>query len=1241
MKILAIRGVNIASLAGSFEIDFTKEPLLSTGIFAITGPTGSGKSTILDVLSLALYENTPRLTKAGDTRIVDIKTESLTVNNPANLMRRGASEATAEVDFIGIDGKRYRATWYAYRGRKNINNKIQPTSVELTMLDTNQKYPGKKKETLNEISRLVGLTFHQFTRTVVLAQGEFAQFLKANDTERASLLEKLTGTEIYSEISKRIYQHTEAIKTEFKDLELRMGEHRLLSPDELISYQEESESLKKQIKETEIQILRLNKLLDWFKNEAELLNSIQTNQHDMDLLVSEQQSQEADNKTLEEYNTLTPAFQLLKNKIDLETKKDNISNIVKQLEDEINIRNIEKQAQERKLDDIKKAEEDFLKLEPEYDELIENVQKYTNAINTANQILEAENNKYIKAIEAFDNCQGRIARLNADLIAAENAKVSAENWLAANISRKDVVTNSSLIHHRLNEAGDSYQLITSLNKKEADEDIQYQECLATIIDLNKKCREEESAIAELSRQLILQQKEMADINIESIKKQLKEDNEKHEQLLLLSRIQENVILLLKEKSDNIVELQKAAVALKTLDVETKNLGDKLSEWKGKYEQQSSILGQLQQMASENIANLRTTLQPETPCPVCGSCDHPYAHQVNTYFEELYAGAVKSMDSLTQEGQELNQNAENLRLQKRLLEEKKSGFTLNSDKIDVKISDLRREWDNSLYATHFSFDNSDGNKPELLKAIDELSVRIHQSSSKILYYDEVDKLMRSNDMLLNQKKQLFSELKHKKETAEMRKGILEESKKDIRAQISNLTQKVDADLSSIDDYFNSKEWRNNWRKDVSAFKNSIDSFVNRWNDTAKLVETNQSLVLQFKSNIEIENRNRIDFEKEKNLLTDKIKDLNTDLNNYKKLLSDLTNDRTLEEIQKEHRGKKEKLTNDRKENQEKLNMLTETFATLSGQKTTLLQQQSNYNDQLKGAVDELNNWLSKLNSHRERAIQETTLQYYMSIPKESIDQIETNKKRIEEKIVVVKTQLKLNTDNLHKHRMEKSEDISYEETISKLTETEDVKNQLLRHQQEVEGKLLQHKTSCESLAGLQMLIEEKKKEVTNWMILNKEIGSAEGTSFKRIAQSYTLDLLLLTANAQIQLIAPRYQLQRIPDSLSLQVIDRDMCDQVRSVHSLSGGETFLLSLALALGLSSLSSSQMNIESLFIDEGFGSLDEESLMMAMDALESLRLQGRKVGVITHVKEMTERISTRIKVSKMHNGASEICIE
>jgi exonuclease SbcC len=178
------------------------------------------------------------------------------------------------------------------------------------------------------------------------------------------------------------------------------------------------------------------------------------------------------------------------------------------------------------------------------------------------------------------------------------------------------------------------------------------------------------------------------------------------------------------------------------------------------------------------------------------------------------------------------------------------------------------------------------------------------------------------------------------------------------------------------------------------------------------------------------------------------------------------------------------------------------------------------------------------------------------------------------------------------------------------------------------------------AALRVQIAQQSAAARVWSQLGELIGSADGKKFRNFAQQLTLDVLLGYGNRHLQSLSSRYLIRRIKDSLGLLVVDQDMGDEVRSVHSLSGGESFLVSLAMALGLASLSSHRVRVESLFIDEGFGSLDADSLRVAMDALDRLQSLGRKVGVISHVQEMTERIGTRIQVQRQAGGLSRIVV-
>ncbi|MDB5839038.1 MAG: recF/RecN/SMC terminal domain protein, partial [Herminiimonas sp.] len=233
MKILRISGKNLASLAGEFEVDFRREPLLSCGLFAISGPTGAGKSTLLDALCVALYDATPRLTRAGGKGVAlpDVRDETVTPHDTRTLLRRGAGDGYAEVDFIGNDGMTYRARWSIRRARGKSDGGLQKTGMSLCRLPSLQGIGGTNSEVKSEIQQRIGLSFDQFTRAVLLAQNEFSAFLKADENERGELLETLTGSILYSEISKRAYQRAREEQLDLQQLNLRLADQKPLDQD--------------------------------------------------------------------------------------------------------------------------------------------------------------------------------------------------------------------------------------------------------------------------------------------------------------------------------------------------------------------------------------------------------------------------------------------------------------------------------------------------------------------------------------------------------------------------------------------------------------------------------------------------------------------------------------------------------------------------------------------------------------------------------------------------------------------------------------------------------------------------------------------------------------------------------------------------------------------------------------------------------------------------------------------------
>ena len=177
------------------------------------------------------------------------------------------------------------------------------------------------------------------------------------------------------------------------------------------------------------------------------------------------------------------------------------------------------------------------------------------------------------------------------------------------------------------------------------------------------------------------------------------------------------------------------------------------------------------------------------------------------------------------------------------------------------------------------------------------------------------------------------------------------------------------------------------------------------------------------------------------------------------------------------------------------------------------------------------------------------------------------------------------------------------------------------------------------ADIALQIEERSRDLAVWRDVDAAIGQQTGDRFRRFAQGLTLAHLVRLANERLAVLGPRYALRRSPLSdLGIDVVDRDMGDEARAPRSLSGGERFLVSLALALALSGLEGRQTFVDTLFIDEGFGSLDRDTLEVAITALETLVGQGRKVGVVTHVAAMIERIPVQVRVTRRAAGRSTV---
>ena len=953
MKILAIRLKNLTSIEGMVEVDFTAEPLHSAGIFAISGPTGAGKSTLLDALCLALYDKAPRFaTSVESVNLADVGDNQINQSDVRNLLRRGTSDGYAEVDFLGIDGRRYRSRWSVRRTRNKISGSLQPQTLEVKELDTEKEFQGTKKELLIQLVELVGLTYEQFTRTVLLAQNDFATFLKSKGAAKAELLEKLTGTGVYSRISQEVYARNKAAQEEVTLIQNRMNVIELMPEEELLALQKEKElSAEKRV--TGIKLLA---------EQNEQLNVVRSLKMQEDLWKKKQQEEQEEQARLK---MLQGA---------LASQEEGLVHFKAQWE--------------AIQPDLKKARQLDVQIQSQQDSYTQSKQM----LQSANKQVSEQEQKMRMATEQLQVSYSSLNRL-LNHVGIEKAlqleQVEEILRQEADKLTAEINTNEERLL-RLNSFG--YPLLTEEQMK-------------------------------LQKELTRQQ------NI----RQLTETQ---------TKTKAEIERLEKETTDCLKQLTEQETALKV----TQRL----------YENVRMAVG-------KDVKALRQQLQEGEACPVCGSTAHPY-HQEQEVVDTLF----------------------------RSIEQEYNAAVANCQQINNRSIVLQRDW------THQKM--VDGQIGEQLAALykagidagneEQIQHRLTELAERILEY-----------------RNLYAEWQRS-----------DEEIKKMRAHCEALRENVSLCRLAMQKVSSAKEQLLLLQNTASAEQKRFEVIEKALN----VLRQERSQLLKGKSADEAEA-----------VVAKREKELNL----------------ALEKARKE--------------------------------------------------VEAVHNRLSGLQGE----MKQITL---------AIGELQEQYKKIESPEQLPEIIKKQQEENLNTER-----------ALSTM-----------------EARLLQQAKNKLTVEQIAKELAEKQTIAERWAKLNKLIGSADGAKFKVIAQSYTLNLLLLHANKHLSYLSKRYKLQQVPDTLALQVIDCDMCDEIRTVYSLSGGESFLISLALALGLSSLSSNNLKVESLFIDEGFGSLDAESLRTAMEALEQLQMQGRKIGVISHVQEMSERISVQVQVHKKINGKSVLTV-
>ena len=1196
MKIVSIRLKNLASLSGEHFIDFESEPLASAGLVAIIGKTGAGKSTILDAMCLALFNKIPRL-KDSDGKLTDVDGSELLTNSPLTVLRRGTAHGFAELTFIAQDQKYYLARWELKRSREKADGKLQSVQRYLTCLTDGVVIADKAKAVDASILKITQLSFEQFTRAVLLAQSEVTAFLKTRDNERGELLEYLTNSSIFGKIGQLAFEKTKLAANARKELENLLGHIEVLSDTELAEFTTQFQQIDADYKKLELEKTQLEKQQQWFDRKHKFDSDIILKQHNVDLQLKSQQnlaSEKDQLKRLEIFADIRP--NVFQQQQFLKTEQ--------QLTPQI-------QQQQNLFDDLHKQYE-IEKLQYQHAETALNtIQNFENTHKTAfNQVRKCVQEREFLGTE-FKKVQLKLQDLEQLQRPLLTQKQDAEQQIQQfNQQQKN-----------LNQQLETSQQFTSLDKglsahlQQLGQFIQqYQNIENQSKDLNQTAQQ----LLEYKEQLQLSVKQHGiSEQIETQLEQLRQQREqKIKQLNQLDFVQQKLghFFEIKAESQQLNDKLKTSTdqfqQLQQTTLQTEQ--DYLAAQKAR-QQIQLVLQQQRLLHAENVEHLRAELKDGEACLVCGSTTHPYKTDDAVVSKALFELQQQQEQQATLKEQEyftLWQNAQkSLTKLNAELDQFKSTHQSLTDKTLILQDDLIQQFNNVNIQL-------DLNQPQT-----EIHLKLNQFEQQ--QKTEIQQL----------EVQLNTAIQANKQQQQLQQCIqnieyLLDTAKNLHQQVQQITQCL------------SETEQQNWQQHTITTAQQIYVQLNQRlqqleqleQHTKQLDQTTQLLV---STQLKLENATQHISNTQQELETIKQQGQeNTEIaTQLIRTMSGLTDVKPNEWLA-EHDTNRQNLQNQYQQYKQSFDQRRHQFEQQKGQLEQLKAQLQQCQNNLNQVNMEIQYWLKQHPDFQQQDL-DALSQINSSQEQQIRQQLQNAERLLNDATSALKTVQEQLTEHLH-HQPK----IDLTQLQQLILDNVNALNIQLEIRDQLKLKLEVHQQNVAKQKQFSDKIEKIQQEEHRWSKISSLMGDSTGKKFRDYAQQYNLDILLEYANQQLTLLSQRYTLKRLENSLSLAIIDHDMDGETRSVASLSGGESFLTALALSLAIANMASGSMKIESLFIDEGFGTLDASSLHMVMNALDQLQNQGRKVVLISHIQEMHERIPVQIQVRPLGAGASTIQI-
>lgn len=1212
MKILAVRFLNLNSLKGEHEIRFDQSPLADAGLFAITGPTGAGKTTILDAITVGLYGMAHRHNN----------------ERPLELMTRHTAECFAEVEFEA-NGKVYRSKWHLRRSRGKAEGKIQPVHMELYDFEKDELFDLKPSEVPAMVAEICGLDYSQFLRSVMLSQGDFARFLKANPSERSSLLEKITDTGIYSDISKFAFEKAKQERLKYESLEQLLQNTQLLPEEQRAAYEASIQELTTQETALQQDLTTLQAKVQWLQQVAQLQTRQQ--QHEQSLAVQEQKLQQLqpDFVKLEQHQQ---AHQFVGELAEIRSANSKVVEAQEQLQ------TLQKRVPtlETELEAAGKIALEATKTFQQQEEAIQKLDPILTQTVRLDHQLNSIRASYTKNKDAYKVFEQQLQQEKAQLQAKQHEleKLTEEatgikNWLEQNARLQDlkehlpefkvVLRDLQEVEQRIRRHQQEQQELTQQRASEAGQLTALQEQQAKQQALHEQLQRQKT------EKLNALQGILADKSMDEL------EQAAQAQPALLARY-ERLHEVAQQHTSQQQKLQLTNDSLAQLKQQIKETETELQENKNRYNQASEHLQALQKLVQlqqqiQQYEEARHTLTQDEPCPLCGSTHHPFAE--NGYTFDL-PEEVQKRDKQQELVKELEQGLQKLQLLHNSLEQKQQLEQIAKTEAETELQRLRH-----------TFAQATAGLPQetCIDEVAQLAQLLHQQQEAATALQQQLALARTLSRELEGINQQLQQLREAQVQAQSTFNQLQASDKMLQSQLQKLevsmadeleqqqahTETAESFATTFGLRYQAEE-RHNLVQTLDQLATSYTLKQQALEGMRERYIALQQLVKNLKDN---ESQKQKELEERKFGLTEEHEQLTKLKNERYTLFGDKDPDQERRSANEELSARARHAEEARRRQLQKQQELQEARA-----RQTECQQKHQQNTSV---LEELRQGL--LHVLQQKGIETIEVLSQMLLHRDEADRLANLKAQTEKHL----TELRKSLSDVQQELAELRQNQLTDEGITELQEQQHQKtalqreliSQRARHQQLLEQDAQQR----EKNKALAEQLKTQQQVCHRWSQLADLIGSSDGSRFSRFAQGLTLARLVELANRHLLKLNDRYRILKSPEEdLALQIVDTYQAEAVRPMNTLSGGESFLVSLALALGLSDLAGRRTQINSLFIDEGFGTLDADTLEAAISTLDNLHAAGKTIGIISHVEALKERISTQIVVTKKPGGVSSI---